>query len=102
MNALTVLESAFTARVTSHLARLGWSATATADYIEVRIPIEASGQQAAAKRGDRLYVWPTEAGMRWEIRPPGSPQGRGEGLPLQGPHHVYLVAEIDHLLKPSH
>lgn len=98
----TALEPEFTVRVTNHLARLGWKTTATPDYIEVHIPIEATGQQAAAKRGDRLYVWPAADGMRWEIRPPGQPQGHGKELPLQGPHHVYLVAEIDHLLLHGH
>jgi hypothetical protein len=102
MNTLAALPAPFTARVTNHLARLGWAATATPDYIEVRIPIEATGQQAAAKRGDRLYVWPAPDGMRWEIRPPGAVPGRGEVLALQGPHHAYLVAEVDHLLKPLH
>jgi hypothetical protein len=95
------LDPRFTARVTNHLARLGWAATATSDYIEVRIPIEATGQQAAAKRGDRLYVWPATEGVRWEIRPPGAPQGVGEVLDLPGPHYVQLVAEIDHLLQPA-
>lgn len=92
----------YTARVTNHLTRLGWTTVATPDYLEVRIPIEATGQQPAAKRGDHLYVWPTDTGMRWEIRPPGAPQGDGAHLPLTGPSHLYLVAEIDHLLKPTH
>lgn len=98
----TVFAPEFTARITNHLARLGWQATATADYIEVRIPIEAGAQQAAAKRGDRLYVWPTGEGVRWEIRPPGAPQGEGAVLDVPGPHYVQLVAEIDHLLGPVH
>jgi hypothetical protein len=96
------LAPAYAARATNHLARLGWTAIATADYIEVRIPIEATGQQAAAKRGDCLYVWPTAEGMRWEIRPPGAPQGQGEVLDLPGSHYVQLVAEIDYLLQPTH
>jgi hypothetical protein len=99
---VTVLAPDYTARVTNHLHRLGWTAIATCDYIEVYIPIEAGAQQAAAKRGDRLYVWPTEEGFRWEIRPPGFPQGAGELLDVPGPHYVQLVAEIDHLLQPVH
>lgn len=99
---MLALAAEFTARVTNHLARLGWQAIATPDYIEVRIPIEAGARQAAAKRGDRLYVWPTEAGMQWEIRPPGAPQGAGEVLDVPGPHYVQLVAEIDYLLQPVH
>ncbi|WP_435279317.1 hypothetical protein [Streptomyces sp. 1222.5] len=98
----TGFASDYTARVTNHLHRLGWHAVATPDYIEVRIPIEAGAQQAAAKRGDRLYVWPTAEGMRWEIRSPGAPQGAGEVLDVPGPHYVQLVAEIDHLLGPAH
>ncbi|MCZ4602930.1 hypothetical protein O3S80_03915 [Streptomyces sp. Lzd4kr] len=98
MNTVTAFAPEYCARVTNHLARLDWTAVATPDYIEVCIPIEASGQQAAAKRGDRLYVWPTEEGVRWEIRPPGAPQGEGEVLDLPGPHYVQLVAEIDYLL----
>ncbi|PZT70179.1 hypothetical protein DN402_31670 [Streptomyces sp. SW4] len=98
---MTVLALApgFAARVTNHLARLGWPATATPDYLEIRIVIEATGLQSEAKRGERLYVWPDEAGMRWEIRPPGHPQGSGERISLEGVSHLYLVAEIDHLLR---
>lgn len=102
MTTAAAFEPGYTARATNHLTRLGWQATATGDYIEVHIPIEATGQQAAAKRGDRLYVWPTAEGVRWEIRPPGHPQGAGQELVLPGPQHQWLVAEIDHLLKPSH
>jgi hypothetical protein len=97
---VTALAPDFCARVTNHLHRLGWRAIATPDYIEVNIPIEAGAQQAAAKRGDRLYVWPTETGFRWEVRPPGAPQGGGEVLDVPGPHYVQLVAEIDHVLDP--
>lgn len=96
---ILALDPAFAARVTNHLARLGWTATATPDYLEIRIPIEATGLQSEAKRGECLYVWPDEAGMRWEIRPPGRAQGVGERLVLTGPSHLYLVAEIDHLLR---
>lgn len=96
---ILALDPTFAARVTNHLARLGWAATATSDYLEVRIVIEATGLQPEAKRGERLYVWPDAAGMRWEIRPPGQPQGPGELLGLHGPSHLYLVAEIDHLLR---
>lgn len=99
---MTVLAPEYCARVTNHLHRLGWTAVATPDYIEVHIPIEAGAQQAAAKRGDRLYVWPADAGFRWEIRPPGAPQGAGAEVEVSGPQYQWLVAEIDHLLQPFH
>jgi hypothetical protein len=99
---VTCLAPEFTARVTNHLHRLGWRAVATCDYIEIVIPIEAPGMQAAAKRGDCLYVWPAGGGLRWEVRAPGARQGVGQVLEVPGAHYVQLVAEIDHLLRAVH
>lgn len=91
----------FVTAIAEHLGRLGWDVhSASPTRIEVTIPIEAAGQQAAAKRGDHLSVWVGDGSFSWAIHPP-----KDTGLVINPAaldvytvHPVAVVASIDHLL----
>jgi hypothetical protein len=91
----------FTTAVAEHLGRLGWAVLGTSPTrIEVAIPIEATGQQAAAKRGDHLSVWVGDGSFSWAIHPPKDTGLVINPAPLDvyTVHPVAVVASIDHLL----
>lgn len=91
----------FVTAIAEHLGRLGWVVRGTSPTrIQVAIPIEAAGQQAAAKRGDHLTVWLGDGSFTWAIHPPLDTGLVPDPAPLDvyTNHPVAVVASIDHLL----
>jgi hypothetical protein len=92
----------FVTAITDHLGRLGWTVyDANETYIQVVIPIEATAQQAAAKRGDHLIVWLSGEAFLWAI---DEPENSGyhpnpNTLDVYKIHPSAVVASIDHLLR---
>jgi hypothetical protein len=92
----------FVAAITEHLGRLGWTVyDADETSIQVVIPIEATAQQAAAKRGEHLLVWLSGETFFWKIVEPehGGYHPNPNTLDIYKIHPSAVVASIDHLLR---
>lgn len=99
-----VMPASFVEAVAEHLSRLGWTVWDHTDVaITVLIPIEATGMQPAAKRGDHLSVWWSQTGgFMWAVHEPEHGGWHNNPNTLSMPSHehpVYVVASIDHLLR---